>query len=451
MEAKQSVVNKPEGITKIHQVKNFLDWGISPKNVPQLSPFDHPKQAVNRLTAMPTGIIGQRFPLSDANLPKVNHASGTSEVSSIDELQYLIALTMFDGVGPQMAKSLIAHFGTAKAIFDPRIQKNSKSIQILQRLRNPMLQVEMLRAAEREIQYANKNSVQILSYFDERFPKRLKAISDPPMVLYAKGCLEKLDQVHVAVVGTRRPTQYGRRIAAEFSARFASSGVSVVSGLAYGIDIEAHIASMVAGGQTVAVLGHGIDQVYPREHHGEAQRILETGGLILTEFCTGVGPESYNFPARNRIISGLCDAILVVEANETGGALITAKMAFDQDREVFAIPGCIGMNTSYGCNKLIRDNIARIACSPEDILEEIGHLFKQPVGNQAEKRVQQLPQLSENEEVVFGALEDAILDLNQLLEMTGLSDKVLGSTILGLELKNLVSKTAGNKYQRVAF
>ncbi|MFN8394398.1 MAG: DNA-processing protein DprA [Bacteroidia bacterium] len=365
-----------------------------------------------------------------------------------DELQYLIALTMIDGVGPLIARGLLGHYGSAKGVFDPRNRRQQKSPAIMQRINNPMLQLEMLKAAEREIEYAARNSVEVLSYFDERYPKRLRAVADAPLILYGRGSLQKLDQLHIAVVGTRRPTAYGRKVAADFSARFAEAGVSVVSGLAFGIDMEAHLATMKTGGQTIAVLGHGIDQIYPREHYREAQKILESGGLILTEFCTGVGPESYNFPARNRIISGISDAVVVVEANETGGALITAKVAFEQDRDVYAIPGCIGMSSSQGCLKLIRDNIARIACSPDDVLDGLGHLIKAPFPKQ-KSRKNDLPPLSGDEEIVFLALENGPLDTEELMLSGKMSEKALSTTILSLELKNLIQRVAGNQYQQI--
>lgn len=376
-----------------------------------------------------------------------SYAGGTV-IGHDNDLQYLIALSMIDGVGPLMGRGLIAHYGSAKAVFIPNREKDANSPGIMRRVRNASLQYEMLKAAEREIAFALKNEVQILSLFDEKYPAKLKAIADSPLVLYGKGSLDKFDQIHIAVVGTRRPTSYGRKVAAEFARRFGEVGVTVVSGLAYGIDIEAHRSTIQAGGRTVAVLGHGIDQVYPKDHYGEANRILATGGVLLTEYCSGVGPESYNFPSRNRIISGLSDAVLVVEANETGGALITAKMAFDQDRDVYAIPGCVGMERSLGCNRLIRDNIAKIACSPDEILQGLEHLFGQfPAPKMSSQR--RRPQLSESEEAVYSMMDSGAIAIEEIVSASGFSEQIVLAAILGMELRGIVSKVAGNKYEQI--
>ena len=286
------------------------------------------------------------------------------------DITHLIALTKIDRIGPVTARALVSHFGDVKEVFRATPKLLRTIPQVGERLAAAISKSEVLRSAESELKFAEKNNVQVRSIYDEDYPWMLRNIYDAPMVLFQKGCLEFNGGLNVAIVGTRKPSPYGR-ITAERVARYLSErGVNVVSGLAYGIDGEAHDAVLRTGGKTTAVLGHGLGTIYPREHLSKAMRIGENGALI-TEFHSEVGPDGRNFPLRNRIISGLCHATLVVEAGETGGALITARMAFQQNREVYAVPGDLSRKTSIGCNRLIRDQMAKIFTHPQELIDDL--------------------------------------------------------------------------------
>lgn len=363
-----------------------------------------------------------------------------------DDRLFLIALTMIDKVGPKMSRNLLQHFGSAKALFQASRSKLSRIAYVGDKLAKAVSSAEVLRKAERELKFIEKENIRVLTWQDEKYPAKLKEVDDAPLVLYIKGRIPAKDKPHIAIVGTRMPSQYGKRITHDFASYFAVRGLVVVSGLAYGIDMEAHMATMRAGGDTVAVLGHGLDLIYPKEHFSQAQEMVETGGALITEFCSHTPPDAFNFPARNRIISGLCDAVVVVEATEKGGALITAKMAFDQNRDVFAVPGCIGMETSLGCNRLIRDNIARIACGPEDIIDGLQHLIRYHADASHARKPKATLQLSIREQMICQTLADGPMDLDTIALHSGIFAVELRSLLLGLEFRHVVSREAGNKY-----
>jgi DNA processing protein len=364
-----------------------------------------------------------------------------------DEKLYLTALTMIDKVGPRTSRALLQHCGGAQRIFKMSRQKLARIPSVGEHIAHAIHGADLLLRAEKELRFAEKNGIQVVSWFDDCFPGKLKEVNDSPLVIYAKGKLPAPDRPHIAVVGTRKPTAYGKKMAKEFAAYFARRGIVVVSGLAFGIDMEAHSATLDVGGCTMAVLGHGLDQIYPREHAHKAQEMIDQGGALITEFCSGTQPDAFNFPARNRIISGLCDSVLVVEATEKGGALITAKMAFDQDRDVFAIPGCIGSATSVGCNQLIRDHVAKIACSPADVIDGLEHLIRYEADDGQLQKSKVMPQLSERELLVWNALSEGALHFDEMAERSGIPRIELGSVLLGMEFRQLVVSGLGNTYQ----
>lgn len=363
------------------------------------------------------------------------------------EKLHLVALTMIDKVGPKTSRALLQHFGGAEAIFRTSRQKLMTIPSVGEKIARAIHGSSILQAAERELKFAEKNGIEIVTWYDNGYPRKLKEVDDSPLVLYVKGKLPTVEKPHIAVVGTRRPSANGRKIATEFASYFAQRGIVVVSGLAYGIDYEAHAATLDADGCTIAVLGHGLDQVYPKEHAPKAKEIVEKGGALVTEFCSNTKPDAYNFPSRNRIISGLCDSVLVVEATEKGGALITAKTAFDQDREVFAVPGSLGLATSVGCNRLIRDQIAKIACEPADVLDGLQHLLHFSVDRSHAIGKKIAAQLSDREEAVCQALVNGPTDLDTVGVESGIFGADLQSILLGLEFRHVVIRVPGNKYQ----
>jgi DNA processing protein len=411
--------------------------------VPNVAVFGSPPQSmVTPFSLVQKSSVG-------SNVEDLEHSKVGNHIDDNDPL-YLVALTMIEKVGPKTSRALMQHFGTAAEIFRANKSKLARLPMVGEKIITAIHRGEFLRAAEREIGFARRNGIEVVTWNDACYPLKLKEVCDSPMVIYVKGELPEIDKPHIAVVGTRKPSAYGKKMAAEFSAYFAERGIVVVSGLAFGIDIEAHSSTLAQGGCTLAVLGHGLDQVYPREHTLKAKQIVDRGGALVTEFCSGTQPDAYNFPARNRIISGLCDAVLVVEANEKGGALITAKMAFEQDREVFAIPGNLGNPTGIGCNRLIRDQIAKIACEPQDVIESMQHLIKLNIEDRPAKKRKVSIQLSHREQSVCDALCEKTLDFDAIEALSVICGAELRSVLLGLEFRQIVMQVAGNKYQLAA-
>lgn len=365
----------------------------------------------------------------------------------LDELQCIVALTMIDKIGPKTCRSLLERFGGARDVFSASRQSLAKVGYVGEQAAAAIRSQKSMRKAEQEIEFALKHRIKIVAWDDDRYPRKLREIADSPMVFYCKGDLPAADVPHIGIVGTRNPSAYGRRIANEFASYFARLGIVVVSGLAFGIDIEAHSATVATGGRTIAVLGHGLEQVYPREHTFKANEIVGCGGALLSEFPSGTQPEAFNFPARNRVISGLCDAVVVVEATEKGGALITAKMAFEQNREVFAVPGHIGVSTSVGCNRLIRDHVAKIACGPQDVLDGLQHLLQYRAQSPNEVMPRAALSLTGREKAVYTLLGKQALDLDCLAAAAAIDPTTLRGILLDMELQGIVTTAPGNKFK----
>lgn len=289
---------------------------------------------------------------------------------SPEDRLHLLALAAIDGIGPVLARNLIAYCGTPMAVFHTPPRQLAQIPDIGEKRAELLKKVNLVRA-EKELAFAEKTGLRVLAYTDAGYPRYLTTEASLPLVLYAKGTLDFNAQPAIAVVGTRKPSEYGKRQARTFAEAFARAGINVVSGLAYGIDVAAHQATLGVGGSTTAVLGHGLDRIYPPENHRTADQIVANGGALLTEFPSGTRPSAKNFPARNRIIAGLSQATLVVEAAETGGALITGRMAFDLNREVYAIPGSLDQPSFAGCNQLIQRNVAKLITKPEEVLADL--------------------------------------------------------------------------------
>lgn len=281
--------------------------------------------------------------------------------------------------------------------------------------------------------------IEVLTWDDQNYPRKLLEIDQPPPVLYSRGKLKSEDDWAIAIVGTRRMTVYGRQVTQDLGTILAAKGVTVVSGLARGIDSIAHNAALDAGGRTLAVLGCGVDIIYPPENRKLYERILESGAVI-SEYPPGTFPESSNFPPRNRIISGLSQATVVVEAGETSGALITASFAANQGREVFAVPGNILAPQSMGCNRLIRDG-ARILLNPNDVLEMLN---LGAIGEYKQARLL-IPE-NEVESLMIKILENEPLNIDEIQMRSGLPiDKVSASLVM-MELKGMVKQMDGMNY-----
>jgi DNA processing protein len=370
-----------------------------------------------------------------------------------------IALNMTPGVGPRVTARLLEHFGSAEAIFDaPR--RELALLRLTPDTIESIANRELHERAEHEIENVRKLGGEILVLDDGVYPTLLRETYDPPVVLYVKGAwTECLDRPCVAIVGSRRCSTYGQNAALMLSRELAQRGVTIVSGLARGIDAAAHRGALEAGGRTVGVMGTGLDQIYPRDHKKLADEILDKRGALVTQFPLGTPPVSENFPYRNRVISGLSLGVVVVEAAENSGSLITARLAMEQNREVFAVPGNITSRNSFGTNYLIKGAGAKLVQQWQDVASELpAEIATQllPPPTRKKKRgelVDQLqltpPDLNENERAIFRQLNtDVPLQIDSLAETTKLSITQLTSALLTLEMRELIRALPGKCFVR---
>lgn len=300
--------------------------------------------------------------------------------------------------------------------------------------------------AHKEFDRLGKKGYSLVTFEDVEYPACLREICDPPCVLFYAGCVEVLQGPAVAVVGTRRPSPYGRAVAERLAEDLASRGVVVVSGLAVGIDSSAHWGAL-KGGRTVAVLGSGLESLYPKENRKLMEKIAERGAVV-SEFPLDTEPFAGNFPRRNRIISGLAQAVIIIEAAEKSGSLITAGFALDQGREVMAVPGNVTSDVSRGTNRLIKDG-AKLIESWEDVAEELPSPLREKLLAQKEGETQPLPLLTDEEAAVYKLLKtDELIHIDELLEQSSLSVSELLVLLLNLEIKGLITQSPGKCYQR---
>ena len=304
-----------------------------------------------------------------------------------------------------------------------------------------------------EMRRVRAAGARLVRYTDSSYPERLRAIPDPPPVLYARGSLEVASRAAVAVVGTRAPSEYGREMTRVLCRGLAATGIAVVSGLARGIDGEAHETALSQGGGTVAVLGSGVDVPYPPEHRDLCRRV-EAGGAVLSEHSVGTAPLPHHFPARNRVISGLSLGVVVVEATERSGSLITARWALEQGREVFAVPGPAGSSRSRGPHRLIRQG-AKLVENVADIIEEIAPQLAAaaPPPSDPSEIAMQRDGTSSGSSLLGGAageilrdLEAGPLQMDDVIERTGLSPQQVSQMLLELELQGLLRQLPGKRY-----
>jgi DNA processing protein len=356
----------------------------------------------------------------------------------MSDLRYYIGFNIVRGIGPVRLRALLDHFGDMERAWQAPSGELRQAGLDRRSLEN-LLAARASLDLDQELEKIAETGAQVLTWESPTYPRLLREISDPPPVLYVKGSLTEEDVWAVAVVGTRRATAYGREVTHQLAGALARSGITVVSGLARGIDAEAHRAALGAGGRTIAVLGCGIDRVYPPEHRKLAQEIVAQGAL-LSDYPVGTPPEGSNFPPRNRIISGLSLGALITEAGVRSGALITADYAAEQGRDVFAVPGSILMRGSAGTNALIQEGAKAVLC-PEDILEELNLTM---VAEQAEAR-QVLP-TDETEAALLEHLSSEPTHVDELQQQVGLPISQVTSTLALMELKGMVRQVGGMKY-----
>ncbi|NOX38241.1 MAG: DNA-protecting protein DprA [Calditrichaeota bacterium] len=357
-------------------------------------------------------------------------------------LEDVLLLLTIPNIGPGRIRKLLAIFPTAKDILQAPIQTLMRIEGIDQRLALQIKQGGDPRAVQQQLKLMHTHNVKWMTIWDEGYPPLLKHIPDPPVILFYKGAIPNPWPVCLAVVGTRLPSNYGKIITEKLVLELVKNGVAIVSGLARGIDTIAHRTAIRQGGLTFAVLGNGLDAIYPPENRTLFRDIAQHGA-VFSEFFLGTGPDAGNFPRRNRIISGMCQGILVIEAGEKSGALITANYAIDHNREVFAVPGEVTNPKSLGCHRLIQKG-AKLVHSVEDILEELplqkapGVRNPAPPPNLSDSELSLLEQLSYNEP---RHIDQLVLKLEE-------SPAVLLSRLLQLELKGLVKQLSGKMFIR---
>ena len=355
-----------------------------------------------------------------------------------EELKYWVAFSGIPGVGRVRIAQLKDHFGSLQDAWKAPQGKlkqaglDSRSVDALVTLR-PRICVDA------EMEKLERHRVNALICEDPAYPSRLKEIYDYPPVLYVKGSLPAEDEACLAIVGTRRPTVYGRQVTEEMVTDLARSSITIISGLARGIDSVAHRAALDVGGKTVAVFGSGLDIVYPGENAKLAQAIVEHGALV-SEYPLGVNPKAENFPLRNRIMSGLSLGVLVVEAGERSGALITAQQAVEQNREVFAVPGSILSPASQGTNRLIQEG-AKLVRNHADILQELNLTI---VIQQAE--IGEFSPANEVESAILKQLSSEPNHIDEICRRSGLTTSEVSSTLAMLELKGIARQVGSMNY-----
>lgn len=360
-----------------------------------------------------------------------------------------IALTLVPGVGSILIRQLISYCGSASDVFRSPLARLLKVPGIGEVTARAILKPDALMEAEQIANRLEKMQARALFYTDKAYPTRLKTLYDAPAMLYMHGLGDLNAPRTIGLVGTRQATDYGRRTTAELIEAITPYGISVISGLAYGIDIAAHRASLHNGLPTIGVMASGLDIIYPNVHQKTAQEMLAQGGL-LTESRPGTKPDAHLFPARNRIIAGLSDVVVVVEAAAKGGALITAEYANNYHREVFAVPGQLNQAFSAGCNKLIRENKAQIYTSPKDLVEALN--WDRPVDYVSAKNIAPaLPvDVTEEESQVMALLrQTANLHIDDLSWKSQIPMGRLASLLLNLEFRGFVRSMPGKKYSAV--
>lgn len=361
---------------------------------------------------------------------------------------YRIALTLLPKIGSVMAKQLVSYCGGVQEIFDASFAKLKKAPGIGDKRAREILDQSILDRAEEELQFVRKNNIDLLFYLDEKYPKRLKHCFDDPVLLYHKGNTELNNSKVISIVGTRNATDYGKQITQEIVTALAPFNPLIVSGLAYGIDISAHKTAIDLGIQTVGVLGHGLDRIYPAHHKNTAAKMLAQGGL-LTEFISNSRADKENFPKRNRIVAGMADATIVVETKMKGGSMITATLANDYDRDVFAVPGKINDQYSQGCNYLIRTNRAHLLDSAEELIAALGweRTLKEKDATSA-VQTQMFVDLAPDEQQLVDALREAgQIAIDELTYKLSMPASKIASILLTLELQGLVRSLPGKVYK----
>jgi DNA processing protein len=360
------------------------------------------------------------------------------------DLLYQIALRLVPGIGDVHAKALVTIFGSAENVFKARKKELEKIEGIGEIKAGNIKAFTNFSSSEAEIAFIEKYKIQPLFVTDEAYPRRLQNCYDSPVLLYYRGTIPLNQSKIVSIVGTRNNTEYGRQVCEQLVSALVEQQVVIVSGLAFGIDTVAHKAAVKNGLPTIGVLAHGLDRIYPHQNQALAKQMIEHGGL-LTEYLSQTNPDKQNFPQRNRIVAGICDALIVVESGKKGGSLITAELANGYNKDVFAIPGRTTDSKSEGCNFLIKNNKAALINNAADLLELMNWAqVARPVKKQRELFIT----LSPDEQALVDLLQtQPQLHIDELYFKSGLSSSAVAAALLMLEMQQLIQVLPGKLYR----
>ncbi len=361
------------------------------------------------------------------------------------DLLYQIALTLVPNIGDVHAKSLIAVYGDAHSIFKAK-QKDLEKIEGIGTVRAKSIKAfSSFDSSEEEIRFLERNNITPIFINDDNYPKRLLNCYDSPALLYYRGNADLNSSKIVSIVGTRNNSDYGKAVCEKLVEELQHENILIVSGLAFGIDTIAHKAALKHNLQTVGVVAHGLDRIYPAQNKGLAEQMTTQGG-ILTDFISNTNPDKQNFPRRNRIVAGICDALVVVESSEKGGSLITAELGNSYNKDVFAVPGKVTDPKSTGCNYLIKNNKALLITCANDLLEIMG--WKPNLKILPKKQRELFIELTPDEKVITGILQQQeTIQIDELYLKSGLSSSAVASALLMLEMQNVVISLPGKIYK----
>ena len=360
-----------------------------------------------------------------------------------NDLESILCIHLTERVGTVTYQRLLDHFGSPEDILNARRSDLANVPNLTAKIAENIAGARNTADVEGELRAAERLGVKVLTYLDDAYPMGLKALRDRPLVLYVMGDLQSSDALSVGMVGARRASQYGVTQAERFAAGLASVGVTVVSGLARGIDAAAHRGALKAGGRSLAVVGNGLGKIYPNEHRELAQTITEHGA-VLSELPIATPPTRGNFPPRNRIISALSLGVVVVEAARRSGAIITAKWANEQGKQVFAVPGPVDSPTSRGPHQLIRDG-AKLVESCQDVLEELGPFGLGMSEEEATEDARTLA-MTQQEKRIFNVLSTRPKTIDEIMAEVGLPANIVNSTLMIMEIKRWVRQLAGKRF-----
>jgi len=363
----------------------------------------------------------------------------------MSNIKYWVWLSSIPSIGAKKAMELLKHFGDPENLWHASKNdlikfKNLKPVQI-----NQILSSNYRDEAEKHLENMHKHGIYLVRWKDSCYPEMLKNIYDPPIVLYVKGKLKNVFRM-VAIVGSRRATTYGKEITERISYELARYGIGITSGMARGIDTCAHNGALKAGGYTIAVLGCGLDKAYPEENEILMNEIISKEGAVISEYPPGTLPKQYNFPARNRIISGLSDSVIVVEAGEKSGSLITANLAAEQGREVFAVPGNINSKYSRGTNKLIKDG-ACVFTDLSDIIDDIKYTANLNDEDDNILVSNIINKLEGNERIIAECLKNEALHIDAIASGSGLDMNTVNTLLIIMEMKGIIKQLPGKMFK----